>query len=99
LISAFLQNRLQVSLDYYKRNSKDLLLDVKLPVSTGLGDVYNDASMVQNAANAVNKGFRSGCSYAGQAGGFSYSISANTGFNKNNVVSLGNGAPIVSGSH
>jgi TonB-linked SusC/RagA family outer membrane protein len=93
-----LQNRLQVSLDYYKRNSKDLLLDVKLPVSTGLGDVYNDASMVQNAANAVNKGFEAAVSYAGQAGGFSYSISANTGFNKNNVVSLGNGAPIVSGS-
>ncbi|MCF0064664.1 TonB-dependent receptor [Dyadobacter chenwenxiniae] len=93
-----LQNRLQVSLDYYKRDSKDLLLDVKLPVSTGLGDVYNDASMVQNAANAVNKGFEAALSYAGQAGDFSYSISANTGFNKNNVVSLGNGAPIVSGS-
>ncbi|MCF0074926.1 TonB-dependent receptor [Dyadobacter sp. CY261] len=93
-----LQNRLQVSLDYYKRDSKDLLLDVKLPVSTGLGDVYNDASMVQNAANAVNKGFEVAVSYAGQAGDFSYSISANTGFNKNNVVSLGNGAPIVSGS-
>jgi TonB-linked SusC/RagA family outer membrane protein len=93
-----LQNRLQVSLDYYKRDSKDLLLDVKLPVSTGLGDVYNDASMVQNAANAVNKGFEAALSYAGQAGDFSYSISANTGYNKNNVVSLGNGAPIVSGS-
>lgn len=92
------QNRLQVSLDYYKRDSKDLLLDVKLPVSTGLGDVYNDASMVQNAANAVNKGFEAAVSYAGQAGDFSYSISANTGFNKNNVVSLGNGAPIVSGA-
>jgi TonB-dependent starch-binding outer membrane protein SusC len=71
---------------------------VKLPVSTGLGDVYNDASMVQNAANAVNKGFEAALSYAGQAGAFSYSISANTGFNKNDVVSLGNGAPIVSGS-
>ncbi|MCF2517731.1 TonB-dependent receptor [Dyadobacter sp. CY351] len=93
-----LQNRLQVSLDYYKRDSKDLLLDVKLPVSTGLGDVYNDASMVQNAANAVNKGFEAALSYAGQAGDLSYSISANTGYNKNNVVSLGNGAPIVSGS-
>ena len=93
-----LRNRLQVSVDFYKRNSKDLLLDVKLPVSTGLGDVYNDASMVQNAANAVNKGFEISLSYAGQAGDFSYSISGNMGYNKNNVVSLGNGGPIVSGS-
>jgi TonB-linked SusC/RagA family outer membrane protein len=93
-----LRNRLQVSVDYYKRNSKDLLLDVKLPVSTGLGDVYNDASMVQNAANAINKGFEVALSYAGQAGDFNYSISANTGYNKNNVVSLGNGGPIVSGT-
>ncbi|MCE7042492.1 TonB-dependent receptor [Dyadobacter sp. CY312] len=93
-----LRNRLQVSLDFYKRDSKDLLLDVKLPVSTGLGDVYNDASMVQNAANAINKGFEVALSYAGQAGDFSYSVSANTGYNKNNVVSLGSGGPIVSGT-
>ena len=93
-----LQNRIQVSLDYYKRNSKDLLLDVKLPVSTGLGDIYNDASMVQNAANAINKGFEAALSYSGQSGDFNYSISGNVGYNKNNVVSLGNGGPIVSGS-
>lgn len=93
-----LQNRIQVSLDYYKRNSKDLLLDVKLPVSTGLGDIYNDASMVQNAANAINKGFEAALSYSGQAGDFNYSVSGNVGYNKNNVVSLGNGGPIVSGS-
>ncbi|WP_254560095.1 SusC/RagA family TonB-linked outer membrane protein [Dyadobacter diqingensis] len=93
-----LRNRIQISFDYYKRNSKDLLLDVKLPVSTGLGDIYSDASMVQNAANAVNKGFESAISFNGQAGDFNYSISANAGFNKNNVVSLGNGGPIVSGT-
>ena len=93
-----LQNRIQVSLDYYKRNSKDLLLDVKLPVSTGLGDIYNDASMVQNAANAINKGFEAALSYSGQSGDFNYSVSGNVGYNKNNVVSLGNGGPIVSGS-
>lgn len=93
-----LQNRLQVSLDYYKRDSKDLLLDVKLPVSTGLGDIYNDASMVQNAANAVNKGFEASLSYSGNAGDFNYSVSGNVGYNKNNVVSLGNGGPIVSGA-
>jgi len=93
-----LQNRIQVSLDYYKRNSKDLLLDVKLPVSTGLGDIYNDASMVQNAANAINKGFEAALSYSGQLGDFNYSVSGNVGYNKNNVVSLGNGGPIVSGS-
>lgn len=93
-----LQNRLQVSIDYYKRDSKDLLLDVKLPVSTGLGDIYNDASMVQNAANAINKGFEAALSYSGQAGDFNYSVSGNVGYNKNNVLSLGNGGPIVSGS-
>ena len=93
-----LRNKLQVSLDYYKRDSKDLLLDVKLPVSTGFGDIYNDASMVQNAANAVNKGFEAALAYSGQSGDFNYSISGNVGYNKNNVVSLGNGGPIVSGS-
>jgi TonB-linked SusC/RagA family outer membrane protein len=93
-----LRNKIQVSIDYYKRDSKDLLLDVKLPISTGLGDVYNDASMVQNAANAVNKGFEAAVSYAGQTGDFSYSFSANTGYNKNNVVSMGTGSPIISGS-
>jgi len=91
------RNKLQVSLDYYNRNSKDLLLDVKLPVSTGLGDVYADASMVQNAANATNKGFEAAFSFSGQTGDFSYSVSANAGYNKNKVVSLGNGGPIVSG--
>lgn len=50
LSTKFLENRLTFDLNLYYKTSKDLLLNLPLPQSSGYGEVY------QNAAELVNKG-------------------------------------------
>ncbi|TDQ06346.1 SusC/RagA family TonB-linked outer membrane protein [Pedobacter metabolipauper] len=55
---AFLNKRLEVSVDVYKKETSDMILSSSLPVFTGIGTQYNDIQApVVNAGNMVNKGF------------------------------------------
>lgn len=47
-----LNNRLSLTMDYYVKNTKDILLSVPIPISTGGA---NDP--VKNAGSIRNKGF------------------------------------------
>lgn len=51
---SFYRNRLNVTFDYYDKQTRDLLLDVPVPMSTG----YN--SLTQNFGEMSNKGFELG---------------------------------------
>ncbi len=46
----FFNNRLSVEIDYYKKNTEDLLLDARLPRQTGF------VSKLQNIGKVENKG-------------------------------------------
>ncbi len=99
--AAFLKNKLSVSIGYYNRDNRDLLVRVPLPPSRGYGGVAGAPnSQVINAASVYNRGFEVTVGYTDRKEDFSYSVNLNAAYNKNQVVSLGTqGAiPIVEGA-
>ncbi|WP_346319967.1 TonB-dependent receptor [Chitinophaga sp. YIM B06452] len=94
-------NKLNLSFDWYNRKNNDLLVQVPVPNSTGAGGVSGSPTIASNAASAKNTGVEFAVTYRAQtAGGFGYSIGVNGGYNKNEVISLGNefSAPIRDGA-
>jgi len=84
-------NDLQFTAEYFVKNSSNLLVDVPLPYSTGAFP----ASIRTNAGAMRNKGFEFSTSYNNNKNAFKYSISANLGTLKNEVLQIGlNGNPI-----
>lgn len=86
---AFLKNNLRVTFDVYHKKTRDLLNNVKLPVSMGY------ATTVQNVGEIENKGFEIGVeANLFQAREVSWNLSANLGLNRNKVLKLYNGQDI-----
>jgi TonB-dependent starch-binding outer membrane protein SusC len=84
-------NDLQFTAEYFVKNSTNLLVDVPLPFSTGAFP----ASIRTNAGAMRNKGFEFSATYNNNDHAFKYSISANLGTLKNEVLQIGvNGNPI-----
>jgi len=78
-------DQLQLTAEYYIKTSSDLLASVPLPYSTGAFP----ANIVTNAARVRNKGMEFLVSYNNQDRLFKYSISANAGTLKNEVLQIG----------
>jgi TonB-dependent starch-binding outer membrane protein SusC len=92
------EDRFSLSVGYYNRKNEDLLTYVPVPLSTGIGGPYdNPGNILKNIASASNKGFEIDLGLQGNAGGLRYSLSVNAAYNKNKVVSLGEGAPFQRG--
>lgn len=86
-------NRLSLTADYYVKNTKDILLEVPIPISTGGA---NDP--VRNAGKIRNKGFEYSLGWNDRIGNdWSYSINAIGTFNKNEVVEMGNDSQTITG--
>lgn len=99
--AAFLNNKISLSIGYYNRDNRDLLVRVPLPYSTGYGGVSGAGNeQLINAASAYNRGFEITLGYTDHAGDFSYNVSLNAAYNKNRVTSLGTqgAVPIHDGS-
>lgn len=87
------RNRVTLSVDYYDRITKDLLLSVNVPTLTGFGSAF------KNIGKMSNKGFEFGVNSYNLTGAFTWNTSANLSFNRNKVLALGpTGDPILSGS-
>jgi len=87
----FLENRLQVDLNYYDKYTSGLLLNVPVPLKTGY------ASLLQNYGAISNKGFE--LTITGdliRKGNFQWTTSFNISTNKNKIEKLA--APFTSGS-
>ncbi|QRR01281.1 TonB-dependent receptor [Dyadobacter sandarakinus] len=88
-----LRNRLTFTIDYYNKNTTDLLLNVPVPASTG----YETA--LQNIGKLNNRGWEFSVSSKNLTGAFKWSTNFNISFNKNKVVKLGpSGNAIISKS-
>ncbi|RAK02292.1 TonB-linked SusC/RagA family outer membrane protein [Larkinella arboricola] len=88
-----LRNRLMFTVDYYNKNTTDLLLNVPVPGSTG----YETA--LQNIGKVNNRGWEFSVNSKNLTGGFKWSTNFNISFNRNKVVALGpEGNPIISKS-
>ncbi|ODS79774.1 MAG: SusC/RagA family TonB-linked outer membrane protein [Cytophagaceae bacterium SCN 52-12] len=83
-------NRLLLTLDYYVKNTRDLLSVVSLPSSLGY------TSTVMNVGKVQNKGFELGLdALVLKQGDFTWDVNANIAFNRNKVVSLYGGEDIL----
>ena len=89
-----LWNRVNVTLEYYTRTTKDLLMDYPISMTTGFG------SYLLNIGEVKNQGFELEISSRNiQTKDFTWNTSLNISHNKNKIVTLdGRQTEIVSGS-
>lgn len=78
----FLNDRLTLGLDWYKKTTKDLLVPAATLPESGASE------MTMNAGEIENKGFEAELTWKDKAGDFSYSISGNMATLKNEVTYL-----------
>jgi TonB-dependent starch-binding outer membrane protein SusC len=83
----FLNGRLDVSAEYYKAKSTDLLVGITVPATLG----FENLNPTVNAASLENSGVEINAAYHKNNGIFTYDVSANFSTVKNKVLSLGQG--------
>lgn len=85
----FLDNRLSLGATYYMNNTKDIILAVAVPASTGYTNQWS------NAAEMKNSGFEFDMNYSViKNDNLQWNIYGNIGSNKNEVVSLAGSSSI-----
>ena len=85
----FLKNKLTLTVDVYDKQTTDMIYNVALPVSAGIGNYNGDPySAVVNIGEISNKGFEFVADWNDKIGDFSYSVGANASFNKNKVLKV-----------
>lgn len=85
----FLNNKLNVSLDYYNRKTTDIIMEVDVPYEFALG-AYTD-----NIGAMRNQGIELNVSYNNQWGDWSFSAAGNFAYNKNEILELTAGKDYV----
>jgi len=85
----FLDNRINGEVDYYVKNTTDLLLDVPVPGTSGF------RTQTQNIGQVQNKGVEFVLNTNNLVGAFKWNTSLNIAFNKNEVVALAEGQDII----
>lgn len=87
----FFNNRLTIVADAYIKRTKDLLLNIIIPGTSG----YTNA--LKNIGEVENKGFELGINTRNLEGAFSWNTAFNFSANKNTVLDIGGAAQILSG--
>lgn len=86
-----LNNKLNLTFEWYNRLTSGILQSVSLPLSVGVNNpLFNIGEM-------VNKGVDLSVGYDDRIGDFKYNISGNISFVKNRVTKLYNGQPLSIG--
>ncbi|MBD0284864.1 MAG: TonB-dependent receptor [Flavisolibacter sp.] len=83
-----LRNRLSITADYYKKNTKDLLATVPLQTSSGF------LNTVMNIGEIQNQGLELGVNAALLNKKFKWDVNANFSTNKNKVIALAGGSDV-----
>jgi len=81
-------NRITLTVDYYNKQTKDLLLDRPLPESSGY------STITENIGRVENKGFEFSLSTVNMDGNFKWNTMINVSANRNKVLELYNNTPI-----
>lgn len=86
---AFLKDRMSLTLDYYNKQTTDLLLAVPIPRSSGFTSIF------QNFGEMENKGFELSINANAVAQkDFTWDVSFNIAQNKNNIKKLAQAIPV-----
>ncbi len=86
LDAAFFNDRLTATVDYYSRDTEDIL--VAIPIPDYVGSAGNP---IVNAASVRNSGFEASLGISGIASDFRYALSLNGSTIHNEVLALGEG--------
>jgi len=91
-----LKNALNITVDWYNRQTQGMIYQVPVALSAGFGSTY----VYTNIGQMSNKGLELAVDYRGKKGAFTYGITANASFNHNLVKQLDgtNNNPITDGS-
>lgn len=81
-IDLVLWSRLSITADYYYRKTTDILLELDIPKSIGLGAPFQNAGVVENRGWDVSLG------YNNQIGDFLYNVTVNVSDVKNKVLDM-----------
>jgi len=85
----FFNNALSFNIDYFIRNTNDMILDTPVPMYAGMWKTKTNAGSVRNSGLEFN------INYDGNiTKDFSYNVGFNMAFIDNEVTSLGGGEPI-----
>ncbi|GJM36494.1 MAG: SusC/RagA family TonB-linked outer membrane protein [Saprospiraceae bacterium] len=85
------RDRLTLELDYYQKNTEDLLLSRPLPAISGFTSIF------ENVGEMQNKGFEVVLNTRNFVQGFKWSTSFNIALNHNEVTQLNSDADIIAG--
>lgn len=91
---AFLNNSLTLTIDYFKKTTRDLITGGTPPLFIGNSIPSVNAGTVENKGVEVELGYRN----SPRANGFSYDVSVNFTTLKNNVTVLDPNSPILFGA-
>lgn len=84
-----LNNRIQVGFDFYRADTRDLLLNVQIPEVTGF------STALQNVGSVRNQGIELELNTVNLNGAFRWTSAFNIAANRNRVLSLGSdGSPV-----
>lgn len=89
LDATLFKNRLNLTMEYYIKDTRDILLEVPVPLEYGFGKPK------MNVGHVRNKGWEVSLGWHDQINDFSYSISGNLSDNRNEVIDLGNTGPWI----
>lgn len=81
-----MNNRINLSFDYYKKRTEDLLLDVSIPRSTGFNVLTQNYGIIEN--KGVEFSISADVIQPVKPGGLSWNTSLNLSHNKNKIVKL-----------
>ncbi|NEW81443.1 MAG: TonB-dependent receptor [Mariniphaga sp.] len=91
----FLKNRLTFALEFYDKQTSDMIYTVALPVSSGIGEHNGEYGGTINIGKISNRGFEFEANWNDKIGELSYSVGANASFNKNKVVQIGEKGSLI----
>ncbi len=93
--ATILNQRINLSVDAYQKITKDMLVPMSVPITTGYSDIYVPFI---NAGKIENKGIEVSVSSHNITGEFTWDTDFNISFNKNEVKSLNDTIPMSRGS-
>jgi len=89
-------DRLKITVDGYIKNTKDMLVDMSVPISTGYSDVYVPQI---NAGSMRNSGIEVSLKSFNFVGEFKWTTTINFAYNHNEITALNDNVPLYFGNN
>lgn len=91
---SLIDQRINLSLDGYIKNTTDMLVPMAVPITTGYSDIYVPSI---NAGKVRNTGWELTVSSRNLTGELEWNTDLNVSYNKNKVISMNEGVPLFTG--